>query len=724
MEGNAVKNNKGLSLVELIVAITIAAIVSAAVLGFIVTSTHQYRIANAEVNLQYEAQIAINQMQDLLIDATNGITYLVDDVKVSSDAEAVSGGANALKKEICIFNRESTTQADGKEVVQYTETRIIWKAAYKNIYYSKYKCEADVTGKYTNIPIEENCLLAEYVKSFSADLTKISSKRLAGVEFIFETGGRSFTAQKDITLRNSVQLNGEKEDVFQEDNASVIPTVTGVAITPQKVDVERGSSVTFTANVLGTNFPRQDVKWSIDSAVTDVATTINTNTGVLTIGENETSSSIQVRALSVQSELNAQGDVTKHVSSTAAATNCYLTKLNLSDLSVSGDLHAAGVLQIEGVNIKNIDAASKINFSYEDLYGSKVEGITARLEKDNTASSVKYNIVFETIESNVNTPILIKANIGTLVSNEKTIKFRQKTVKSVSLQGKLEDGTWETYTGSIRPSKRGESIELRLEIEYEGPKPTTEYITAADSSWNKIDWTIAGENDSGKWPDQLSQTMALELKSSNVLKISKELSMLNANLEYGVGIKASYRDKSTGKMTIKLPKVKITIPKAHESTQNRIAILYDTPGNLKLKVEGYLPELGDIVATSTEKDITVTTISGDAFQILAASGGKNGRNIEVTFSLKEDTGKGQEQIEKTLYLIAGARNVAYGFLWNVSGYHDIFVPARTAAGLQNSNVFYDIYGNKITYKKQTRIVIDGKTYDAYGQNSNLIWRQW
>ena len=62
------KDHKGFTLVELIIAIAILAIVTLAVCGFIVVGSRSYTSANTDIMLQQEAQLALNQISDVIID--------------------------------------------------------------------------------------------------------------------------------------------------------------------------------------------------------------------------------------------------------------------------------------------------------------------------------------------------------------------------------------------------------------------------------------------------------------------------------------------------------------------------------------------------------------------------------------------------------------------------------------------------------------------------------
>lgn len=63
------RKNSGFTLVELVIVMAIMGILGLAVVGFIGTSTKQYKYASKDVDLQYEAQLTMNQIGDLIIDA-------------------------------------------------------------------------------------------------------------------------------------------------------------------------------------------------------------------------------------------------------------------------------------------------------------------------------------------------------------------------------------------------------------------------------------------------------------------------------------------------------------------------------------------------------------------------------------------------------------------------------------------------------------------------------
>ena len=62
-------DQRGFTLIELIVTIMIMSIVMVAAAGFIIAAANSYRVANIELELQTEAQAAMNQLNDILIEA-------------------------------------------------------------------------------------------------------------------------------------------------------------------------------------------------------------------------------------------------------------------------------------------------------------------------------------------------------------------------------------------------------------------------------------------------------------------------------------------------------------------------------------------------------------------------------------------------------------------------------------------------------------------------------
>ena len=69
------KNNKGFSLVELIVSFAILAIAGLAIYGMMSTSTNHFKKTGGDVGLQYEQQVVVNKLRDTLLESSNALSY-------------------------------------------------------------------------------------------------------------------------------------------------------------------------------------------------------------------------------------------------------------------------------------------------------------------------------------------------------------------------------------------------------------------------------------------------------------------------------------------------------------------------------------------------------------------------------------------------------------------------------------------------------------------------
>lgn len=184
------KNNLGFSLVELVASIAILAIASVAILHFLNTSTTHYQKENSEVDVQYEAQIAANQITDFLIDAQKGVRYTYDAANaVLSDADIPNLSAIS-SKEITIYNKD----------VYYVLT---WKKADRTLRYSDYTYDA-MTNTWS---LRTNtALMAEYVEDFAVDMTNTEQNGIVRFKLLLKKDSE-YEVTQNVTIRNKVKVN-------------------------------------------------------------------------------------------------------------------------------------------------------------------------------------------------------------------------------------------------------------------------------------------------------------------------------------------------------------------------------------------------------------------------------------------------------------------------------------------------------------------------------------
>lgn len=273
------KNSKGFSLVELVVAVAIMSVVGVAVIGFCMAGTNSYQKVGGDADLQYESQLLMNQLEDLLVDTNKGYGY---------DASA---------KTLSVYNESDAY-------------KVIWNDTESRVYLEKY-------GRTANqLYLISTNLMAEYVTNFSVSIPSEneSTKQVITIAASMEKGDNRFQATKSFTLRNELDEFNSMEEAYPDDDL-VNWTITSVRILDNEdnpvsdmSNVGRNQQIQFKSIVNGTNFPAdateaaklQDVEWSVVSTgntrKSDDTTVVG---GLLTIAEDEPASALILTATSV-----------------------------------------------------------------------------------------------------------------------------------------------------------------------------------------------------------------------------------------------------------------------------------------------------------------------------------------------------------------------------------------------------------------------------------------
>ena len=167
------KNNDGITLMELVISMAITAIVFSMLILIINTAAGSFKRTNENVNLQLEAQITVNQLSTILMEASKVTpgSAVEPDVKY-----LLSGSPNCYaiyfikgENRLYLISAGSIEEADGINPVLNEDT-------------------------------ENQYLMAEYVKSFT--ITMDGTTPTAKLTMEFELGDQTFTTSKNINLRN------------------------------------------------------------------------------------------------------------------------------------------------------------------------------------------------------------------------------------------------------------------------------------------------------------------------------------------------------------------------------------------------------------------------------------------------------------------------------------------------------------------------------------------
>ena len=379
------QQNSGFSLVELIIAIAILVIVTGAVCSFIIITSRNYANGNNDISVQQEAQLALNQISDVIIDATQSINYVGYDesnqpIKALKDSEFIF---TPEKKALIVYNtvtpasgegtEEPSTYADPGTPAEDTSTELhnymfYWQKSDENLYFSM----ADAGGSFP-MPGEADCvLLAENVTEFQVDLSQVEERRVVKLKLNFQTGTRKFEMANNITVRNKVVIN----------NADIEPldkhVRVNIKVKEPVVVLEPGETFHFsTPKVTGTNLLNKAVTWSIDGAVGEGTEMADAANGILKIGEKETLQHFQVKVTTTakndEDNSPAEATVTVYVKRVTKVTLNKKSEelLNPND-NIPGKLEVMqGSTVILGGTVDGVKLGNKCDSCGEDPTGDR-----------------------------------------------------------------------------------------------------------------------------------------------------------------------------------------------------------------------------------------------------------------------------------------------------------------------------------------------------------------
>ncbi|MBD5485109.1 MAG: prepilin-type N-terminal cleavage/methylation domain-containing protein [Lachnospiraceae bacterium] len=294
------EKNRGLSLVELLITVAILSIVLVIAMSFMMTGSRSFTKGNADSTVQKEAELTVNQIEDMIIDINGGVS-MTDD---------------AGKTEMTMYH----TEDDGTGSLLYTKEAVTWNKSDNNVYCSKWMVNYDdSTDTYVvDASAPDNYvdqLLAEHVTSFDVDLSDtLTTKALDGttrtivksvlvkVGYDDGTGIVDYATSPVITLRNRMLLSDDPADIFDEVTPAAdtlklyysgVETAGTVPIVDRVSEVQRGAVYTIYAKINTGADVNDLVDWEIDE--TGTLSTID-SLGYLTVGEFEANAYLTITA--------------------------------------------------------------------------------------------------------------------------------------------------------------------------------------------------------------------------------------------------------------------------------------------------------------------------------------------------------------------------------------------------------------------------------------------
>lgn len=297
------KNNKGFSLVELIVVIAILAFVGGAIIAFMLTSFRSYQRVNVDSTLANEVQLTMNRLENMIMDCQNGISYQYNGIMNSSDTSGfvlddgeINGAVSINEKVLMVYDR------DYRYIITYDK-------AQEKIFYEKQARILDPGAGTYSFSTGEKTELAAFIDDFQVGINKNKKETLVTVKVSMKKKDRTASADQSFALRNSLAINETDETVIYGEEAPGVPdTYEGIVVkangmtftkdTTDTCDVlavtGKDLSIPFVATIKGTGFPSQEVIWEVTGSSSGAAIT----NGVLFVPAAESATTLYVTATS------------------------------------------------------------------------------------------------------------------------------------------------------------------------------------------------------------------------------------------------------------------------------------------------------------------------------------------------------------------------------------------------------------------------------------------
>ncbi len=186
------RSDRGFSLVELIVAFAIFAIAGIAITGFMSFGSRNYSIANTNVKLQYEQQVVVNRVRDIILETSRAISY-----DESAGTLYVLGDA--------------TTDSDGDGKPDATAVRLRYDKDDGKLYITE-ETFTSVTNLAGLSFSATEYLLSDTITDFDVDLSKLVEDKVT-VTMTFTVGDKEITVNPEIMLRNIISEVDDSSDL-------------------------------------------------------------------------------------------------------------------------------------------------------------------------------------------------------------------------------------------------------------------------------------------------------------------------------------------------------------------------------------------------------------------------------------------------------------------------------------------------------------------------------
>ena len=720
------QDNKGLTLVELLVSMTVLSVVSLAIFSFMVFASKTYNKANGETNLQSEAQMTINRMENLIVSATNGVG--------ADPTEPV-----AAAKKLYIYNHAA--KEDG--TVEY---RIISIYQENNKLMYKYDTYGlDEFGSKVITTGSAPAVISDYIEDFSVNLTKLLSNQEVTVNLKMKNGQKTYETSNTFYMRNRIvqKVSSDADDYFKDEaEADKNNNVADVTITPESVYMWQGTSATpFSATIVTKDgsSPSGSILWRV-SGNSDASTIIDANTGYLVIGKDEIND-LTISATAVSTIGTGTGEVT-------ARGRVFVKSVNSLDLTVDASTiqgnYVSGSVVLTG---KNLQPESDLGLLTPSVTCAGLGITVTRCDvSECSTENLKYSVRITQPDKPENpyTAVAVTTvpSSGNKYEDTETFSFPGGTngfkLDSVRVFRTGVDTGKDVTNANVR-IERGSSMNLYLNGTYKNE--TTGETREANLSigTQKEEWTISNETELAA---QGVTFMQETKEDAMTYRVTTEGPSSEKSQPDSVVVKMKWinsEDKEGGEVHVTLSFVDSDISINVPSNQNRFFLTQGKSEVMSVSVKGM--QSGEysayIVSMNPSNSPISATCSGG--QITFSCSVETQNEVSFTIGVKDSYGNPIEGLTKTFTMEVQRVNT-YDKWGNSQWNSGLFIPLSDFNKYYNDGsgklgdkegdtaVLYRTDGTKITYTRikdsqgnmQVIAEYQGITYMQFGNEWHLV----
>lgn len=188
-------NNRGLTLIEMVIAIAIIGIFSTVVITFITSGANFYRKTSITTKLQSDMQTTLERIENAIMDTNKSIAYTY-----SNGGSAIENDINqpvtAEKEIVCTSTDLSVSAKEGDCLL----TIFQWSPSEQILYYN----EGFIKDGKKSVSTASRAVLAENVSGFQVDISKAKSEGIVLFRLSLKNGDKEISQLYTVTLRNKV----------------------------------------------------------------------------------------------------------------------------------------------------------------------------------------------------------------------------------------------------------------------------------------------------------------------------------------------------------------------------------------------------------------------------------------------------------------------------------------------------------------------------------------